>query len=291
VRCWARRSGRRHLQCGRRVQPALLRVPFEDLDRQLAIHLRAPMRLAHGALPGTFERGRGHVVVVSGLNGCGRRDWPRPRRPRSAPRPSALQRALPTVAERLAVHDLRGLAERRRGHLERLGLRPQHRGHIAGQVRGQDERLNRRVESNLEFLLTSEHLLEHVGGQLHRREQRARRAGAAAHALQQLAVGRQEFSGVGHAAVFVPGPRDSSSSARPTCPGAPAAVRARHGCGPRIEPVERSQSTLRGHGFEAEGAARPRRAAERIAEPLPPRYRLRAGALILQRVRAITPLP
>jgi short-subunit dehydrogenase len=44
-------------------------VPFEELDRQLAIHLRSPMHLIHATLPGMLERGRGHVVVVSSLNG------------------------------------------------------------------------------------------------------------------------------------------------------------------------------------------------------------------------------
>ena len=44
-------------------------VSFDELDRQLAIHLRSPMRLIHSAVPGMLERGRGHVVVVSSLNG------------------------------------------------------------------------------------------------------------------------------------------------------------------------------------------------------------------------------
>lgn len=44
-------------------------VSFAELDRQLAIHLRSPMLLIHSALPGMLERGRGHVVVVSSLNG------------------------------------------------------------------------------------------------------------------------------------------------------------------------------------------------------------------------------
>ncbi len=44
-------------------------VPFAELDRQLAIHLRSPMALIHSAIPGMLERGRGHVVVVSSLNG------------------------------------------------------------------------------------------------------------------------------------------------------------------------------------------------------------------------------
>jgi NAD(P)-dependent dehydrogenase (short-subunit alcohol dehydrogenase family) len=44
-------------------------VSFVELDRQLAIHLRSPMQLIHSALPGMLDRGRGHVVVVSSLNG------------------------------------------------------------------------------------------------------------------------------------------------------------------------------------------------------------------------------
>lgn len=44
-------------------------VAFEELDRQLSIHLRSPMQLIHSAVPGMLERGRGHVVVVSSLNG------------------------------------------------------------------------------------------------------------------------------------------------------------------------------------------------------------------------------
>ncbi|MGV9414565.1 SDR family NAD(P)-dependent oxidoreductase [Nocardia sp. NPDC003693] len=42
---------------------------FDDLDRQLSMHLRAPMLLIHSVLPGMLERGRGHIVVVSSLNG------------------------------------------------------------------------------------------------------------------------------------------------------------------------------------------------------------------------------
>lgn len=44
-------------------------VDASDLDRQLAIHLRAPMLLIRAALPGMLARGHGHVVVVSSLNG------------------------------------------------------------------------------------------------------------------------------------------------------------------------------------------------------------------------------
>lgn len=44
-------------------------VAVEELDRQVSIHLRSPMHLIHSALPGMLERGRGHVVVVSSLNG------------------------------------------------------------------------------------------------------------------------------------------------------------------------------------------------------------------------------
>jgi short-subunit dehydrogenase len=42
---------------------------WADLDRQLGIHLRAPMMLIHAVLPGMVDRGRGQVVVVSSMNG------------------------------------------------------------------------------------------------------------------------------------------------------------------------------------------------------------------------------
>jgi short-subunit dehydrogenase len=45
------------------------RLAREDLDAQLGIHLRGPMMLTHALLPGMLERGRGHVVIVSSLNG------------------------------------------------------------------------------------------------------------------------------------------------------------------------------------------------------------------------------
>lgn len=45
------------------------RLTREDIDAQLGIHLRAPMLLTHALVPGMIRRGRGHVVIVSSLNG------------------------------------------------------------------------------------------------------------------------------------------------------------------------------------------------------------------------------
>jgi short-subunit dehydrogenase len=41
----------------------------EEIDRALAVNLRAPMQLARALVPGMVERGRGHVVLVSSLSG------------------------------------------------------------------------------------------------------------------------------------------------------------------------------------------------------------------------------
>jgi short-subunit dehydrogenase len=41
----------------------------EQIDRALAVNLRAPMLLAHGLLEGMVERGRGHMVFMSSLSG------------------------------------------------------------------------------------------------------------------------------------------------------------------------------------------------------------------------------
>jgi len=41
----------------------------EELDRALAVNLRAPMVLAHGVLPGMLERGSGHIVLISSIAG------------------------------------------------------------------------------------------------------------------------------------------------------------------------------------------------------------------------------
>jgi uncharacterized protein len=41
----------------------------EEIDRALAVNLRAPMLLAHGLLPGMIARRRGHLVFVSSLAG------------------------------------------------------------------------------------------------------------------------------------------------------------------------------------------------------------------------------
>jgi uncharacterized protein len=41
----------------------------EEIDRALAVNLRAPMLLAHGLLEGMVERGSGHMVFMSSLAG------------------------------------------------------------------------------------------------------------------------------------------------------------------------------------------------------------------------------
>jgi short-subunit dehydrogenase len=40
-----------------------------EVDRTLAINLRAPVALAHALLPGMLERGRGHLLFVSSIAG------------------------------------------------------------------------------------------------------------------------------------------------------------------------------------------------------------------------------
>jgi short-subunit dehydrogenase len=41
----------------------------DEIDRALTVNLRAPMMLAHALTPGMVERGRGHLVFMSSLNG------------------------------------------------------------------------------------------------------------------------------------------------------------------------------------------------------------------------------
>lgn len=41
----------------------------DEIDRALAVNLRAPIQLTRELLPGMLERGRGHVVFVSSLSG------------------------------------------------------------------------------------------------------------------------------------------------------------------------------------------------------------------------------
>ncbi len=40
-----------------------------EIDRALAVNLRAPIALAHALVPGMIERGRGHLSFMSSLNG------------------------------------------------------------------------------------------------------------------------------------------------------------------------------------------------------------------------------
>jgi uncharacterized protein len=42
---------------------------MEEIDRALAVNLRAPIALAHALVPGMIERGRGHLSFMSSLNG------------------------------------------------------------------------------------------------------------------------------------------------------------------------------------------------------------------------------
>jgi short-subunit dehydrogenase len=44
-------------------------VPREELERIVALNIRAPMLLIHRLLPGMLQRGQGHVVNVSSLAG------------------------------------------------------------------------------------------------------------------------------------------------------------------------------------------------------------------------------
>ncbi len=48
---------------------ALTSFSEEQIDRALTVNLRAPMMLAHALTPGMVERGRGHLVFMSSLNG------------------------------------------------------------------------------------------------------------------------------------------------------------------------------------------------------------------------------
>jgi short-subunit dehydrogenase len=42
---------------------------MQEIDRALAVNLRAPIALAHALVPGMVERGRGHLSFMSSLNG------------------------------------------------------------------------------------------------------------------------------------------------------------------------------------------------------------------------------
>jgi uncharacterized protein len=47
----------------------LERFTPEEIDRALEVNLRAPIQLTRALVPGMVERGRGHLVFVSSLNG------------------------------------------------------------------------------------------------------------------------------------------------------------------------------------------------------------------------------
>jgi short-subunit dehydrogenase len=48
---------------------ALTSLSQEQIDRMLDVNLRAPIALARALAPGMIERGRGHMVFISSLNG------------------------------------------------------------------------------------------------------------------------------------------------------------------------------------------------------------------------------
>jgi len=47
---------------------AFTKTSVEDQERLLAVHVRAPMRLTHAALPGMIARGRGAVINVASVS-------------------------------------------------------------------------------------------------------------------------------------------------------------------------------------------------------------------------------
>jgi short-subunit dehydrogenase len=48
---------------------ALDSFTMEEIDRAIAVNLRAPIALTRALMPGMIERGRGHIVFISSLSG------------------------------------------------------------------------------------------------------------------------------------------------------------------------------------------------------------------------------
>jgi uncharacterized protein len=48
---------------------SMVELTQAEIDRALEVNLRAPLALAHGLAPAMIERGRGHIVFVSSLQG------------------------------------------------------------------------------------------------------------------------------------------------------------------------------------------------------------------------------
>ncbi|HYB28484.1 MAG TPA: SDR family NAD(P)-dependent oxidoreductase [Solirubrobacteraceae bacterium] len=66
------RSGQVDVLIGNAAVPAggsLVELTQAEIDRALEVNLRAPIALARGLAPGMVERGRGHIVFVSSLQG------------------------------------------------------------------------------------------------------------------------------------------------------------------------------------------------------------------------------
>ena len=97
---------------------ALDTFTMEEIDRALAVNLRAPIALTHALLPGMIARGRGHLVFMSSLSG-------KAATPRLAD-VHATKFGLRGFAAGLRI-DLRD--QRRRRHHRDAGLHPR-RGHV-----------------------------------------------------------------------------------------------------------------------------------------------------------------
>ncbi len=72
VAALAERAGRVDVLVANAALPAsgrLATFAAEEIDRALDVNLRAPMQLARALIPAMGERGQGHLVFVSSLNG------------------------------------------------------------------------------------------------------------------------------------------------------------------------------------------------------------------------------